>query len=353
MKPVNIGILGCGMIAPAYLQNLTQSFSKVVHVAALADLRRELAEEKAEKFGIPRVLSPEELLADPEIEIVLNLTPAPAHYAVSMQVLEAGKHLFTEKPLALSLEEGSTILRAARERGLTLAGAADTFLGAGLQHCRALIDDDVIGTPLATSIVVALPCRQFERYHSVFRGALFDLAPYYLTALVALLGPVTRVAASAQIRWDRKQDENGEWFSVDIPTTTAAVLDLADGSVASVITSHDVHAYYPQVEILGTAGRLTLNDANAYMREITLRTGEGEKKIEAASGFSAKGRGLGVAEMALALKEGRVPRANGELLYHILEVMAAFQESCDSGSHVLIRSRVERPDTFDATTVMQ
>jgi predicted dehydrogenase len=356
MEPVRVGLLGCGAIAPAYLRNLTTHFAGAVEVVACADTVPEAAQKRATEFGVPRACGPEELLATPEIELVINLTPAPAHHATSLQVLQAGKHLFTEKPLALSRAAGKELVRVAADRGVTLAGASDTFLGAGLQWCRRLIDEGRIGTPVAASALVTIPAFGRPRYHQVFRGALLDLGPYYLGALVALLGPVHRVTSAAEIRWREKIADDGEAtagqpFAVDLPTSVAAALEFADGTVASLVASCDVHGYFPRTEICGTAGALTLNDANGYGGKVVLRTPKGEEVFEQAPGFAGKGRGLGVAEQALAIRAGHAPRAHGGYLYHVLDALLAVHDASPAGRHVKLESSVERPAPFDSGTL--
>lgn len=353
MDPVRVGLLGCGAIAPAYLRNLTTHFAGVVDVVACADTVAESARKRAEEFRVPRACGPDELLAAPDVELVINLTPAPAHHATSLQVLRVGKHLFTEKPLALSRAAGKELVREAAARGVTLAGASDTFLGAGLQWCRRLLDEGRIGTPVAAHALITIPAYGRPRYHHTFRGALLDLGPYYLGALVALLGPITRVTSAAEIRWREKIAADGEPtagqpFPVDFPTTAAAALDFADGTVASLVASCDVHSYYPRVEIYGTAGALTLNDANGYGGKVLLRTAQGEEIFENAPGFAETGRGLGVAEQALALRAGRPPRAHGGYLYHVLDAMLAVHDASPANRHVRLESTCNRPAPFDA-----
>jgi predicted dehydrogenase len=351
MKKVNVGILGCGAIAPAYLGNLQSHFSGVVNVVACADTVSTSAQIRAAEFKLPRACSPQELLADAAIELIVNLTPTPAHHATSLSILQAGKHMFSEKPLALSRAQGRELLETAAARQLHIGGAADTFLGAGLQLCRRLIDEGKIGTPIAANAVITANFYSMERYHSVYRGALLDLGPYYLAALVALLGPITRVAGAAEIRFREKpyptdSPEAGKTFPVDIPTSVTAALDFADGTVLSLLASHDVHSYFPRVEIFGTLGALTLNDANFYNKRVTLRTAAGEESWDAAPGFGEGGRGLGVAEMAMALRENRSPRASGAMMYHVLDAILAIHDSSKAHRHVKMASRVERPAPF-------
>jgi predicted dehydrogenase len=356
MQKVKVGILGCGAIAPAYLRNLKTHFSGIVEVVACADSVPEAAVKCAREFNLPRAYSPAELLADPAVEIVVNLTPAPAHHVVSTSILKAGKHLFSEKPLALSLEHGREILTLAADRGLHVAGAADTFLGGGVQFCRKLLDSGRIGTPVAASILVGVNIFHFARYHSVFRGALLDLGPYYLTALVALLGPITRVSGAAEIRFREKphaldSPEAGTTFPVDLPTSVSGSLDFADGTVASLVASCDMNGNFRRVEIYGTKGTLRINDTNRYSDRVVVRAGDVKETFYPHEGFCERGRGLGVAEMALALRENRAPRANGRLMYHVLEAMLGVQTSSATNRHVQIETRVERPAAFDYATL--
>jgi predicted dehydrogenase len=352
MNKVKVGIMGCGAIAPAYLRNFKSHFAGTVEVVACADALADSAAKCAKEFGVPRACSPEELLHDPAVELIINLTPAPAHHDVSLGILRAGKHLFSEKPLALTLAHGRELVKVAREKGLRIGGAADTFLGAGGQLARRLVDEGRIGTPIAAQAIWGANVFHSERYHRVFRGPLLDLGPYYLTALVNILGPITRVASAAEIRFKEKPHaadgpDAAKTFAVDFPTTVSAAVDFADGTVGSLISSCDVHGYFPRVEIYGRTGSITLSDANRYSARVTVRGPEHEESFDAPAGFRELGRGLGVAEMAVALRENRDPRASGDLMLHVLEVMAAVHDSSPANRHVAISSRVDRPVPFD------
>ena len=358
MKPVSVGILGCGAIAPAYLGHLCRTFSGLVDVRACADVVHDAAVARAREFGVARSCSPEELLADPAVELVVNLTPAPAHHAASRRILDAGRHLFSEKPLALGREHARELLELAARRGLRVGGAADTFLGASLQLCRRFVDEGRIGTPVAATALTTVGMFDSVRYHQVYRGALLDLGPYYLTALVALLGPVKRVCGAAEIRFAQKphpagSPDEGKSFAVDIPSSAAAALEFADGTVASLVATCDTPLYSPRVEIFGTRGRLQLNDANDYGGRVVLHTAEGEQAFDSAPGFGGKGRGLGVVEMALALREGRAPRSDGALMYHVLDVLLAVHDSSAAAAHATIASRVGRPEPFEFETAVR
>lgn len=343
---VKIGIVGCGAISPAYLANLKGNLSNGIEVCACSDLNVELAEKLASDFGIAKACSTEELLADPDIDLVLNLTAAPAHYVVSKSILEAGKHLFTEKPLSLVLDEGLELLRIAESKGLKVGGAADTFLGAGLQVARKLLEDGRIGDVIAANTIVTVPLREDRRYHEVFKGAVLDLGPYYITALVHLFGPVQRVVGLAPKRFPEKKDgATGESFSVEFPSTASALLEFASGLTATVIASQDVHSYYPRIELLGTTGKMVLNDANFYTGKISIESWAGNEDIEPseADGYINEKRGLGVAQMAKAIQVGEEPISSGGLMLHVIETLLAFYRSSELGTVVEIKNSIEQP----------
>jgi predicted dehydrogenase len=351
MKKVSVGILGCGAIAASYLQNLQSAFSTHLTVMACADTLHEAASKRAAEFGIPKVCTVDELLRDPEIEIIVNLTPAPVHHATNLGILRAGKHVFVEKPLALSRAEGNEALRFAAQQGLQIAGAADTFLGASLQLCRKLIDSGQVGVPVAAHGIVALNMQNSASYHQVYRGPLLDMGPYYFTALVALLGPIVRVAGAAETQFAEKTDANApggpKTFRSGVPSTVSASLSFASGAIGSLIVTCDVHSYFPHLEIHGTEGSLLLNDANFYGGKVVLTRKSGIEVFETAPGFSARGRGLGLFEMAQALREGRPARSSGALMYHVLDAMLAVTDSSTGEKHVGLESRAERPAPFD------
>lgn len=347
--PVKIGILGCGAIAPAYLKNISKHFSSVITATACADLSEELARKLATEFSIPKVMSPEELMYDPDVEIIVNLTPAPAHFQTSMDILEAGKHLFTEKPLGLELEQGKILKDTAREKGLQIAGAPDIFLGAGHQESANLLRSDAIGTPIGATAAVTIAMFDVERYHKVFNGALLDLSPYYLTVLVQHLGPIVEVTGLAPMRFEQRTDpKTGITFNLKRPATCVAALQFESGPVATLFASQDVGKYLPRIELFGTKGKLVLTDANHYTGTLTLETKDTEKtqKTDSTSGFAEEGRALGLAEMAVAMRNGRTPRADGDLMYHILEIIHAVYTSASTGQKVSIESTIEPADPF-------
>jgi predicted dehydrogenase len=351
---VGVGIIGCGRISGQYLENLVQRFAFCLEVVACADLVPAHAEQRAQEFGLDRVCSVDDLLDDPQVELVVNLTVPAAHHEVTMTALDAGKHVYTEKPLAVTREEGKQLIDRAAEKGLLIGGAPDTFLGAGLQTCRKLIDDGWVGTPITAQALIAMGVH-VERYHKRGVGPMFDMGPYYVTALVALLGPVKRVSGSAQVPFATKANPDpqapdfGRTYSVDTPTNVSGVLDFHSGAVGVVTTTCEVLGYNPRLEVYGTEGILTCNDPNMFGGPVYVQRRGGERQEVALTHYySDRNRGLGIADMVYAIRDGRAPRASGELMYHVHDVMHSIHDASREGKHVFPESCVERPTPFAA-----
>jgi predicted dehydrogenase len=352
-KAVGVGVIGCGNISGIYLQNARRL--DILETVACADIDVERARARAAEYDVPRACTVEELLADPAVELVINLTIPAAHLEVGLMALEAGKNLYNEKPLAITREAGRELLESAHRRGLLLGGAPDTFLGAGLQTCRRLIDDGAIGAPVAaTAFMLGHGAESWHPDPAFFykRGAgpMLDMGPYYLTALITLLGPVRRVTGSTRASFPTRTitsaPHHGETIDVEVPTHLAGVLDFASGPIGTIVTSFDVWAAEtPRLEIYGSAGTLSLPDPNTFGGPVRVRrAGESEwNEAPLTHGYAANSRGLGVADMAYALRSGRAPRANGELTYHVLDVMQSFEEASDEGRHITIGSTCARP----------
>ena len=352
-ETTGIGVVGCGDISGIYLENCRR-FSGV-EVVACADLDRARAEARATEFGVPKVLGTEELFAASEVEIVLNLTTPETHVPVGLAALKAGKHVYSEKPLALSVAEGRKLLEAARSRGLRVGCAPDTFLGAGIQTAAKLVNDGAIGEPVAGTAFMA--CHGHESWHPspdfYYRpggGPLFDMGPYYLTALCVLLGPVRRVSGSVSTSASERRVERGPYagrrVAVETPTHTTAVLDFASGATVTWIGSFDVWAHtLPHLELHGSAGSLSVPDPNTFGGPVGLWEPEAEtwRDVPLAFPHETNSRGLGLAELAAAIREGRPHRASAELAFHVLEVMEAVYESSRSGRHLSIRSEMTPP----------
>jgi predicted dehydrogenase len=352
-QPVAVGVVGCGTISRIYLENCTAS--PLLRVAACADLDLARAEERAREFGVPRACGPEALLADPAIDLVLNLTIPAAHAEVALAALEAGKHVYNEKPLAVSREDGRRIVELAAARGLRVGGAPDTFLGAGLQTGLRLLDEGAIGAPVAATAMFLSPGHERwhpspDFYYQRGGGPLFDMGPYYITALVAMLGPVARVSAATRTTFPTRtigsQPRAGETIAVEVPTHHTAILEFAAGAVATLITSFDVAGGYPpHLELYGTAGHLRLPDPNSFGGPLRLRR-QGEREwaeVALDAGRAENARGLGVEDMAAAIAEGRPHRASGALAFHVLDVMHAIEESAAAGASLAVTSSCERP----------
>lgn len=354
MKKVKVGIVGCGNISGIYLKNCTQTFS-ILEVAAVADLIPERARAKAEEFGIPKACTVDELLADPEIEIVINLTTPKIHTEVNLLALNAGKNVYAEKPLAVEREDGKKVLELAKSKGLLVGNAPDTFLGGGIQTCRKLIEDGWIGEPVAATAFMT--CHGHESWHpdpefyyEIGGGPMLDMGPYYLTALINLMGPVRRVTGSARKTFAQRTitsaPKYGKVIDVEVPTHVAGVMDFENGAVATIITSFDVwNAQLPRIEIYGSEGTLSVPDPNTFGGPVFVRrAGASEwSQVPLTHGFAENSRGIGVADMAYALRSGRPHRANGDMAYHVLDIMHAFHDASNTGTHITIASTCTKP----------
>ena len=340
---MRIGIVGCGNTSGIYLENLLRTAG--VEVVACADLEAERAREKAARYGIPAACSVEGLLNNPDVELVLNLTPPRAHAAVSLAALEAGKHVYSEKPLAVDPEDGRRILSLAKRRNLRVGCAPDTFFGAGLSTCRRLLREGAIGRPVAASAFMM--SRGPERWHpdpgffyEPGGGPMFDMGPYYLTALVVFLGPVRRVTGSASISFPEREvvgpGDKPRRFPVHVPTHVTGVLDFAGGAVGTIITSFDVwSSTLPHIEIYGEEGTLVVPDPNRFDGVVRLRRKNDRnwREIPEEGPYRENSRGVGLADMVRAIRENRPHRASGELALHVLDIMHELHQSSRSGMH--------------------
>jgi len=353
MDPVRVGIIGCGNISNAYL-NACRRFASLT-VTAVADLDAARAQHKAAEFGLS-ALTPEALLADPSIELVINLTVPMAHAEVSRRALAAGKHVYSEKPLATELAHGEALVALARERGLRLGCAPDTFLGGGLQTCRKLLDDGWLGTPVAATAFMM--SRGPESWHpnpfffyQPGGGPLLDMAPYYLTAIINLLGPVRRVVSMARRSFETRRATSKELYGTIIPveveTHVVGVLEHQGGAISTLITTFDVAASeLPRLEVYGSEGTLSAPDPNTFGGPVRLRRwgAESWSELPISHGYrTGNWRGLGAADLAQAMRTGRPHRASGDLAYHVLEVMLAILAVAHSGQAQTLTSTVSRP----------
>lgn len=352
MEPMKVGVVGCGNISGIYFTNLQRLPG--VTLVACSDLIPERAQAKAAEFGI-KACSVEELLADPQVDIVLNLTIPKAHAEVNLAALEAGKHVYVEKPLAISLEDGRKTLELAAQKGLRVGSAPDTFLGGGLQTCRKLIDDGAIGTPVAATAFMTCPGHEGwhpdpEFYYKPGGGPMFDMGPYYLTALVSLVGPIREVTGMTRITFPERTitsaPKYGQKIKVEVPTHVTGLMQFANGAIGTIITSFDVWgAHLPWIEIYGSEGSLAVPDPNNFGGRVLLkRQGDSEwKEVPLTHGYAENYRGLGVADLAHGIKNNRPHRASGELANHVLEVMHGFHIASDQRGFYRVESTCQRP----------
>jgi len=361
MLPLRIGIVGVGNISGIYLKNLGQYRS--TEIVAVADIDLERAKGVAEKIGSVNALTPEELLQSKDVDLVLNLTIPKAHGPVAIAAVRAGKHVYNEKPLAVELSDAETLLSEAKKNGVLVGGAPDTFLGGGIQTCRAIIDSGAIGDVVAANAFML--CRGHESWHPSPEfyyepggGPMFDMGPYYITALVNLIGSVRRVSGSTRISFPTRtitsQPKNGKVIEVQTPTHLSGTMDFTNGAIGHITTSFDViSSPMPNIVIYGSTGTLIVPDPNGFGGVPMLKriSDEDFQPVELTHGFADNARGVGVLDMAYAIQSGGQPRASGELAAHVLEVMHAFDRSSSSEKHIHIGSHPNRPvamqpDTF-------
>jgi predicted dehydrogenase len=358
---VGIGIIGAGVISKEYLTNLTAFPDVNVHV--IGDLFEDAAQSRAADFGVAASGGVDAVLQHPDVEIVVNLTTPAAHVPVALAAVDAGKHVWSEKPFSLDRESGQKLLKAAGEAGVRLGCAPDTFLGAGLQTALRTIQRGDIGTPLSALTLMQSPGPESWHPNPAFlfqegAGPLFDIGPYYLTTLIQTFGAIRRVAAvgsrSRASRVIGSGPKAGEKFEVTVPTHVSAVAQFDNGESSQSIFSFDSplprHGF---VEITGTEATIAFPDPNVFDGDARLyRRESGEWQSIPATG-STYGRGSGVLEMARALRAKRPHRAQGDSAFHVLDAMVAISESIDTGTFVPVESSATAaaplPEDWDPT----
>lgn len=355
MSNVKIGIIGCGNISAAYLRTV-QAFP-ILDCVALADVDVSRAQARADEFEVSKACTVEELLEEPNIEIVVNLTTPQAHAEIALAAIRAGKHVYNEKPLAVTIAEGRQIVQQAQAQGVRVGCAPGTFLGGGLQTCRKLLDDGTIGKPLvATAFMMGRGHESWhpdpEFYYKVGGGPMMDMGPYYLTALRSLLGGFRRVSGSATIAIPERiigsEPKRGQTIQVETPDHVAGTIDFASGVVGTIVTSFAVmHAQYPPIQIFGTEGTLSVPDPNSLGGPVKVKANGDQDWRDVPLAFGhADGRskwGIGVAEMAHAIRAGRPHRATGEGALQVLEAMHGFLASAQDGRAREPNGTTERP----------
>lgn len=367
MKTINVGIVGCGMISECYL-TFMYGIYPWMNVAACADLNPERAKERAAQYPGMTPMTVDELLADPGIDLVLNLTIPAAHFDISMRAVKAGKHVYSEKPITVTREECVQLMDAAKQHGVRLGCAPDSFLGGGIQTVIRLIDEGAVGDVLGISGFMLYHGPEFyhpdgEFYYKAGGGPLYDMAPYYLNAFIGMIGPVKAVCGSAVRGFDTRYfgtgdnipaEKRGKPIPVEIPTHVNAILEFASGAVGTLATSWDVWGTMtPKVEIHGTRGSIAFTDPNSWGGEVKL-IHENEMEIvysprpDEWTGISLThqtnmGRGIGVADMAQAILTGRPHRASGEMALHVLDIMQSIYESAEQRRWLDLKTTCTRP----------
>jgi predicted dehydrogenase len=348
---VNVGIVGCGVISKHYAANAL-AFD-AFDIVACADVLPVAAEELAGAHDLT-ALPVDDLLADPDIDVVLNLTPSSEHAGVTRAALAAGKHVYTEKPLGLEVAEATELLDEANRRGLRIGCAPDIFLGGAYQAARELVDEGAIGRPLAVSAAMLLGGADEwhpspEQFFQDGAGPLLDMGPYYISAIVALLGPIRRVSGFGSVYRPQRRimvgPRAGEEFPVGTPTHTSAAMELDGGVTANLVASFDAtDRYVCDFFVHGTGGDLWLPDPNAFEGQLRIRRGRSDwEEVPYASRGACEGRGIGLADMAEAIANGGDHRATGQLGLHVVDVARGILQSADEGHAIAIGTNAVRP----------
>ena len=360
MSMLRVGLIGCGKIAAIYASNLQTRFHDRLHLLLCADLDLPRAEAFAREHQIQAV-SVDELIASPEIDVVLNLTIPSAHFALSLSALQNGKHVYSEKPLATTLEEGRKLLREAKKRGLYLGCAPDTFLGGGMQTVRQLLANGAIGTPVSFAVNMLACGPEFthprpEFYYQPGAGPLMDMGPYYITALISLLGPVDSVCGMGgsvfPVRTCHAPERLGDTFRAAVDTSVHALIRMQSGLTGTFCMSWDHPRKYWEsgasfIEIRGSEGRIECPDPNTFGGSYGAFFDEPENRIRFVSASGQKrslpllpdsvtcnARGLGLYQAVQAMEEGSSPAVNATLAMHVLEVLLGIEQSCRSGQRI-------------------
>lgn len=355
MKKVPVAIIGNGNISPIYLENLTKVFNKEVYVKGVCDLLPKRSKNASDKFNIPVIYDTMyDAFCDEEIEIIVNLTRPEEHFGVAIEALKAGKNTHSEKPMSINRQDALTLLELSEEKGLLLGVAPDTFLGAGIQTCREILDSGEIGEPIGAAAFMT--CHGHESWHpdpefyyAKGGGPMLDMGPYYVTALVSLLGPVKRLCGiskkSFSTRVITSEKKNGKIMNVDTDTHIAGIMEFDNSATGTIITSFDVwRADNPRIEIYGTKGSMQVPDPNGFGGPVRIsKLGSDWIDIPITRPYSENSRGLGVWDMANALRLKTPHRTSGKLAYHVLDIMLGFTDSSQSGEFYKLKSTCTRP----------
>ncbi|WP_341212748.1 Gfo/Idh/MocA family oxidoreductase [uncultured Limimaricola sp.] len=365
-NPLRIGLIGCGNISTSYLSRASNFGA--VSFRAVADINPATAQARGEEFGV-EAMSVDALLAHPEVDLVLNLTIPAAHFEISSRALEAGKHVYSEKPYVLTVEEGRALAKLAAEKGLRIGSAPDTVLGSSHQLARRLIDEGAVGRITSGTCAVMSPGMESWHPNPDFfflkgGGPILDLGPYYIANLVQLIGPVARVSAltstPSKTRTIGNGVREGETVPVETPTTIHALLEFCSGAVVTLMASWDVwQSDIAPMALYGTEGTIHIPDPNFFDGELRITKRDepaelpswdhplGPPNREIPKGMVADYRSAGLADMAQAIVEGRPHRCNDAYALHVVEVMTAILQAGEERRSVEIETDCERPAPLD------
>ena len=364
-----VGIIGCGNISEAYMK-LAPLF-RGIHVVACADISADAAKARADQFGL-KAMSVDDILETDEVNIIVNLTIPSAHFDISRRAIESGKHVYSEKPFVLSLDEGEALKKLANEKGVRIGSAPDTFLGGSHQLARRLIDDGKVGR--ITSGTAHVMSRGMEHWHpnpDFFflegAGPVLDIGPYYVTELIQLIGPVKRIMAMSSTpspeRTILSEARRGEKIPVETPTTIHALLEFENGAIVTLGTSWDVREHgHGHIELYGETGTIHLPDPNFFGGDVVVMTNTdertelepdnhpfGRENVETGDGrHVANYRTAGLADMATAILENRPHRCSLELALHAVEVMTSILQAGETGEAITLSTSCERPEPLTA-----
>lgn len=356
-KPVKVAVIGCGMISDIYLENLKNKFY-ITELVGCSDIVDEKAQRQADKYGI-RKMTNHEILNDPQIELVVNLTYACAHYEVNRAILNAGKHCYSEKMMCTTMEEADELNRIRKKNHLLFAAAPDTFLGAGMQTARYIVDSGLIGEPIQAVATLTRGYHMIKsdaddavrKYSVMYEGGgiPYDMGGYYLHALFHILGPVESVCGYAETKNAKRPYLNprhskfDEPFTVNTPNTLSSVMKFKNGVFGSVNISSEYDTVKNEFKLYGTRGILSLGDPNLFGDSVILEKNETSTQIPLYFPYKTNSRGIGVADMAWALRTSRPPRISFEMGYHALEIINAVIECSRDREVKLLSTEFERP----------
>ncbi len=364
-KPVKVAVIGCGMISGIYLKNLKEMFN-ITELVGCSDIIPEKSKQRAEEFGI-RQMTNEEIYADKSIELVVNLTYHTSHFKVSKEALLAGKHVYSEKMMCITVEEAKELGKIAKEKGLTFCCAPDTFLGAGLQTARQAIDAGLIGTPVMANAIVArgyhherfkdTPERRFAFLPG--GGIMYDMGCYYLQALINILGPIESVCgysetrdADSRIFMNPKNPGYGTVMKIETPNNVCGAMKFKSGAMGVIITTSEAVGSTNDFVIYGTKGVLTLSDPNDFTGKVSIKSATGQQQeLVQNFAYTENSRGLGVADMCYAIRSGREPRCSYDRAIHVLEAGVNIMNLDGKDNYHKMETTCERAKPFEAGIV--